>query len=1221
MNNLSFGKGRNTLSGTPLPVIFRIMKITTALMLVFMTCVYGSGKAQKVSLSLRNAKLEDAFKEISKQTKYKFLYNDALVKDAKRVSVQIEQKNLDETLSRLLAGNKMVFKIIDETITINARGDNNIVPENIVVEVQNRISGVVKNMEGTPLAGASISVKGSTLGTTTDGQGAFAIQATNGQTLVIKYIGYIAKEVPVGNQSTISVTLMAESDEIEEVVVTGLGAKIDKRTFTGATSKVNMKDIELGGLPDPSRALEGRVAGVIVQNTTGTFGTAPKIRVRGATSIYGSSKPLWVVDGIIIEDVADVSSDELSSGDALTLISSAVAGLNANDIESFTVLKDGSATSIYGARAMGGVIVVTTKKGTAGRNSASYVGEFTTRAIPSYNNFNIMNSQEQMSFYQSLEQRGWLTMADVAVRSESGVYGKMYELIKSGQIENTPESRNAYLRQAEYRNTDWFDQLFSKTIMQNHSISLSSGTEKAQYYTSISGVFDDGWAKKSDVKRYTGLFNASYNLYDNLKLDLRTNGSYRDQRAPGTLGSSVDRVSMRVKRDFDINPYTYALNTSRTLDPTEFYTRNYAPFNILHELENNYMDVNAADIKFQGELKWKPIKPLELGMLAAARYQQTSQQHYIKDQSNQALAYRWMPTTFIRDANPFLYTNPDNPYAVPESVLPYGGIYNRTDNKMLTKDFRFTAAYDETFNLVHKLYVFAGAESNSVDRNSNWFRGWGLQYDLGEIPFIDYKLFKKSQEEGADYYSIDRRKNGDIMPARNRQVAFYGTANYTYDNRYTLNGTLRYEGTNRLGRTTSSRWMPTWNVSGMWNINEEKFFKELESPVSNLAVKASYSLTADRGPDFVTNSKIIIQSYNPWRPNTADKETGLQISDLENSELTYEKKHELNIGASLGLFQNRIALDFDYYKRKNFDLIGIVNTQGLGGTISKYGNVADMESNGLEFSLAATILKNENFSWVSSFIYTRAKNKITSLENNSRVSDLIEGDGFGLQGYPVRSLFSIPFVRLNSSGLPVFMNADGKETITGVYFQNRDNVDFLKYEGPTEPTDLGSFGNVFTYKNLKLNVFFTYSFGNVIRLDPAYKTDYTDMTATPREFWDAWTVPGDENITNIPVILDNRFIRNNSQYEYAYNAYNYSTETRAKGDFIRLKDISLAYEVPKDIVDRLKMSNLGLRLNVINPWLIYADKRLNGQDPEFVNSGGVALPIARQYTLTLKMGF
>lgn len=1078
---------------------------------------------------------------------------------------------------------------------------------------QTEIRGKVLALDGTPLSGVTISIKGTSVIKSSNSIGEFSVNVSSGNVLVFGYVGYQKKEIVIKNQKTLSVTLVPDQSEIEEVVVTGLGAKIDKRTFTGATSKVEMKNIELGGLPDPSRSLEGRVAGVTVQNQSGTFGTAPKIRVRGATSIYGNSKPLWVVDGVIIEDVADVSSDDLSSGDALTLISSAVAGLNSNDIESFTVLKDGSATSIYGARASGGVIVITTKKGSAGRNTANYVGEFTTRAIPSYSNFNIMNSQEQMAFYQTLEQRGWLSMSDLANRSASGVYGKMYELIKNGTLENTKEARNAYLRKAEYRNTDWFGELFSKTIMQNHSVSLSSGTDRAQYYTSISGVFDDGWSKKSAVNRYTGLFNSSFKLFDNLTLDIRTNGSYRDQEAPGTLGQSVDRVRQEVKRDFDINPYSYALNTSRTLDPTEFYTRNYAPFNIIHELENNYMDLNIAEIKFQGELKWKPIKSLELGILGATRYQQTSQQHYIKDQSNQALAYRSAPNRFIRDKNSFLYTDPSVLYAVPETVLPYGGIYNRTDYKILTKDFRFTAAFDKTFADVHKIYAFAGAESNSVERNNNWFRGWGIQYDLGEAPFVDYKLFKKSQEENADYYDVDN--------TRSRQVAFYGLANYTYNNRYTINGTMRYEGTNRLGRTRSARWLPTWNVAGLWTVSEEDFFKKWETPINNLAFKASYSLTGDRGPSSVTNSKIIIKSYNPWRPSTSDKETGLEISDLENSELTFEKKHEFNLGTNISMFNNRLSIDVDYYTRNQFDLIGIVNTQGLGGVISKFGNVAELKSHGLELSLSGTIIKNDDFSWTSSFIYTKAKNKVTRLENNSRVSDLITGTGFALENYAVRSLFSIPFKRINESGLPVFNYIRGEETITGVYFQSRKDLDFLKYEGSTEPTDQGSFGNIFSYKNFRLNVFLTYSFGNVVRLDPAFRTGYTDLDATPREFSDSWTVPGDENRTNIPVILDSRFYQNDSQYGYAYNAYNYSTERIAKGDFIRLKDISLSYDIPKRIVEKMKMANLGVRFNVINPWLLYADKKLNGQDPEFVNAGGVALPITRQYTFTLRMGF
>lgn len=245
-----------------------------------------------------------------------------------------------------------------------------------------------------------------------------------------------------------------DAEVLQEVVVTGM-QKMDKRLFTGASSKLSADNVKLDGLADISRGLEGRAAGVSVQNVSGTFGTAPKIRVRGATSIYGSSKPLWVVDGVIMEDAVEVSADQLSSGDAETLISSAIAGLNADDIESFQILKDGSATSIYGARAMAGVIVVTTKKGRAGVSKISYTGEFTTRLIPSYNDFNIMNSQEQMGIYKEMKEKGWLNFAETARSAESGVYGKMYQLMNTydpatGQfmMANTEDVINRYLRAA-----------------------------------------------------------------------------------------------------------------------------------------------------------------------------------------------------------------------------------------------------------------------------------------------------------------------------------------------------------------------------------------------------------------------------------------------------------------------------------------------------------------------------------------------------------------------------------------------------------------------------------------------------------------------------------------------------------------------------------------------------------------------------------------------------
>lgn len=381
-----------------------------------------------------------------------------------------------------------------------------------------------------------------------------------------------SQDVPI-KSGTIKVMMKSDSEVLQEVVVTGM-QKMDKRLFTGATKQLNADNVKLDGLPDISRGLEGRAAGVSVQNVSGTFGTAPKIRVRGATSIYGSSKPLWVVDGVILEDAIDVGPDDLSSGDAETLISSAIAGLNSDDIESFQILKDGSATSIYGARAMAGVIVVTTKKGRAGVSKISYTGEFTTRAIPSYKEFNIMNSQEQMGIYKEMEQKGWLNSADLFRTRDTGVYGRMYRLIdeynnSNGQrgLLNTTEARNAYLREAEMRNTDWFDVLFTNAVSQNHSVSITAGTEKSSFYASLSAMLDPGWYKQSKVKRYTANVNTTYNIYKNLSLNLISNASYRQQNAPGTMNSTLDIASGKMSRGFDINPYSYALNTSRTLDP------------------------------------------------------------------------------------------------------------------------------------------------------------------------------------------------------------------------------------------------------------------------------------------------------------------------------------------------------------------------------------------------------------------------------------------------------------------------------------------------------------------------------------------------------------------------------------------------------------------------------------------------------------------------------
>ena len=1096
----------------------------------------------------------------------------------------------------------------------------------VLAQTRIKVTGTVIDQSNEPIIGAIVQVKGvKDKGTATDMNGKFTLLAPKDGTLVVSCIGMKSKEVKVA--PVLKVVLSDNAEMLSEVVVTGMVAT-DKRLFTGAADKLKASDIKLDGMADISRGLEGRSAGVSIQNVSGTFGTAPKIRVRGATSIYGNSKPLWVVDGVIQDNIVDVGADDLSSGDAVTLISSAIAGLNPDDIESFEILKDGSATSIYGAKAMAGVIVITTKKGHSGSSTFSYTGEFTTRLKPSYQTFNIMNSQDQMGIYQELRDKGWLNFATIYRASESGVYGKMYQLSHyynpaTGQfgLYNTPEAQAEYLKQAEYRNTDWFDILFSNSVMMNHSLSMSTGTDKSQSYISLSVMTDPGWMLKSKVSRYTANLNNTYNITKALSFTGIANASYRNQEAPGTLGQSSDAVTGNVSRSFDINPYSYALNTSRTLDPNEYYTRNYAPFNIFNELENNHINLNIVDLKFQGELKYRHSSGLQLSMLGALKYSAVDQAHQIRDNSNQALAYRAMTDATIVQKNDWLYKDPDKPNTLPNTVLPKGGFYNKEGYRMLSYDFRAAATYNTEINDFHIINSYAGAELNSQARTSDWSDGWGMQYENGELPFFDYLAFKRMRERNTNYYGLRNTVH--------RQLAFFGTATYSYKRRYTLTGTMRYEGTNRLGKSRSARWLPTWNIATAWNAHEEDFFRKLQPVLSHLTLKASYSLTADAGPTWVTNSSVVINSFNPWRPSAGVTESGLRIDDLENRALTYEKKHELNVGVDMGFLDNRINLAADWYKRNNFDLIGWISTQGVGGQVNRMGNVATMKSHGVEFTLSTKNIKTPDFTWSTDFIFGYAKTKVTELNTRNRLFSLISGNGFTQVGYPHRGLFSIPFTGLDDQGYPTFEIEDANknkikvnhDNYNEINFQQIDNLGFLHFEGPTDPVITGSFGNIFSYKNWKLNLFITYAGGNKVRLDPVFRSVYNDLDAMPKDFKNRWVVAGDEAKTDVPVIAPRRHVNSYSNLNLGYNAYNYSTARIASGDFVRLKEISLTYTLPKKWLDGVLLKSASIKAQATNLFLLYADKKLNGQDPEFFRSGGVSAPVPKQFTCTVRLGF
>ena len=1095
-----------------------------------------------------------------------------------------------------------------------------------VATAQTKVSGTVVEAENNePIIGAVIKLRGqkSALAVTDiDGNFSFTTSQKN-PSLEVSSIGFVTQTIKAGQN--LVVKMVSDSRSIDEVVVTGM-QKMDKRLFTGATAKVDAEKTKLDGVADVSRALEGRAAGVSVQNVSGTFGTAPKIRVRGATSIYGSSKPLWVIDGVIQEDAVEVSADDLSSGDAKTLISNAISGLSADDIESFQVLKDGSATSIYGARAMAGVVVVTTKRGKAGRSTINYTGEFTYRLKPSYRNYNICNSQEQMGIYKEMAAKGWLEFSALANGSTAGLYGKMYNLIAQYDETNgkyglpyTDAAMNAYLQQAEFRNTDWFDLLFRDNIMQNHSVSISTGSDKANLYASVSAISDPGWTMDSKVERYTANMNATFNLSKQLSVSLLTNNSWRKQKAPGTLNQSTDVVSGSVNRSFDINPYSYAMNTSRTLDPDQIYTRNYAPFNIFDELDNNYIDLGISDMKYQAEVTWKPLLGLEFHAMGAYRTVNSTQKHIILNQSNMAEAYRaGVDDPNKMYSNPYLYQDPDKPNSLPVSVMPVGGISIRDDNTMEQLQFRGTVQYNKIWNDTHIMNLFGGMEANKVNREAEYHATYGVDYESSRNVLLTPEFTKQAKEEGTTLESFSKTWT--------RNLAYFVSGSYSYKGRYTINLTGRYEGSNGLGKSRSSRWLPTWNVSGAWNAHEEawmqRWMEKTNHVLSHAALRLSYSLTADRVPSFVSNARPIFYSDIAWRPQGEQQEQMTYLYQIANSELTYEKKKEFNVGVDLGFFRNRVNLTLDAYWRNNYDLIGIIKTQGVGGMISKYANVATMKSSGFEATLSTRNIQTQDFNWTSDLTFSLATNEITDLESRSNVIDLITGNSSShfRVGYPRSALFSIPFVGLNDEGIPQFINQNGDKVTSDIYFQEYEKLDFLKYEGPTEPTITGGLNNMFTWKNWRLNIFITYSFGNKVRLDPAFSAGYSDMSAMPKEFKNRWVQPGDEKITDIPAIASVRQYYNDSQLGYAYNAYNYSTARVADGGFIRMKDISLTYDMPQRWIHKIGLNTCSLKLDATNLFLIYADKKLNGQDPEFVNSGGVASPMPKQFTFTLRLG-
>ena len=921
--------------------------------------------------------------------------------------------------------------------------------------------------------------------------------------------------------------------------------------------------------------------------------TTTVVSMRQATSVKSVYYPLWVIDGVIYKEDKDFNVADLASPEAKRLIAAALPGLSESDIQSFQVINDASATALYGQRALGGVISVRTSKAGQGTNSFTYQTELTYRAIPSYREFNILNSQDQMAVFNEMANGKSLDNEAVFIASRYGVYGYLYNQIYNyndvtGEygVLNTDAGRAAYLRAAELRNTNWFKELYQHSIRHQHTLTFSTGTQKANYYASLNANLDPGWKRFENSQTYSFNFNADFRPFKGWRFGIRSTASYQKKHRGG-----------------DWRPHKYAPDASRTLDPNAFYVYDYTPFNIKHELQHDTRDEKTANLSLQATIDWQPLTQLRLSALGALRYRDQYGVTDRDEQSNTSQVYRNISKSIIRSNSDYLYKPLDDPTALPQIVMPYGGIRKSQNIIDERYDGQLKAHYNDTFgsNGEHSLSAVGGLEVFEERHLNEWFDAYGVNYNLGYLTTYSPLLFTNLRNKGKQYY--------EIRPTLDRGVSLVGNVDYTLLGRYRVNASYRREGTNQFGRARTIRYIPTWNVGGNWSIDQESFFPKLK-PLSSLSMSLSYGMSGTI--PYVHNALPRLKTLLPFFGDANLIEPGVYIDEPANYDLTYEKMYELNWGLNFGLFDERISAGITLFNRQGRDLIDQVFPQGTGGFVDfLYGNVAQMSAKGIELSLTTQNIRTRDFSWSTSITYSRNTNKVTRLNTSPSVKNLTDEKGAARQGYPLNSLFSIPFYKLDENGHPRFFLPDGADVLpdgrhitspkTGEQVSwtasKPEEIDYLVYSGTRTPTDQGGINNSFSFKNFRLGVYVYYSFGGVKRLPEQFATKYNDHQVMGKEFNRRWLRAGDEERTNVPVIATDAHRQANPYLSNAYTNYNKSDVRVAKTDYVQLRDISLSYTVPKSFVDRLRLSSLSLKLQASNVALLYADKKLNGALP------------------------
>ena len=1163
-----------------------------------------------VNLNYKDASFVEVINEFRKQTGVKFMYNLEKVKNKRCKDLVVKNVPTQQAIDIVLKHFNLAYSMVEGVVVVKEQPEK---PQN-----PRTIKGTVLDENGSALPGVTVLVKGSTIGVSTDVKGNFSITlpGEKDNSLIFSFIGMQTQVIKCTDDKPLKITMKTDASQLEEVTVISTGySSLPRKDMVGAYTTVKAEDIMMPAYNSIDQMLQGKIPGMVVVNSSSRIGSTPKITIRGTSTIFGNTDPLWVVDGIIQPDPLPIDASSAVTEDMKNLIGNQISWLNPSDIETITVLKDASATAIYGSKASNGVIVITTKKGSAERTSIRYSTHFSFRTRPNYGMFNYMNSKERIQFSKEAY--------DAGVRYQSDPLPQIYTYEGLMAMYNKRLiNENDFMKQMEQLetcNTDWFDILCRNSFSHNHNLSISGGSQKVTYNASFGYSSSHGTQKGDDMTQFTSRLNVNTQFTKSLSITFNLSGSFSDKKGygPGVNPQSYANQTSRAipvydengKRVFYKRYYEYQLNRSGQLE--------YG-YNILNEMENSYSKNNSKNFNVSINADWSITDWLKYQFVGSIAYS-----------TNNSESFAGEKTSYIeRNYRGYAYgTEPSGSARFNAALLPFGGelatnVINNTSYNMQHK-----VVFSRTINEIHRLNAMAAMEIRSGENKNNTNTVWGYVPERGEIlvsPTYPTEITPVGGTVPISWGALDKLYQGGWKNTTitNNYVSFFVTFAYSLKDRYVFNANVRSDASNRFGQDANKQFDPTYSFGISWRMAEEEFVKTYLPWLNQLNLRATYgvqgNVVTSISPDLITQYQGILPGYNEYY---------LTISSLPNPLLKWERTKTWNLGLDLQLF-NGISMSLEYYGRRSNAIINQDIAQEYGMNAMKL-NGGRIHNHGLEYSVNITPYQRKDFVWTiginASKNWNRTQNNdIRTKAGKITKSNFLTGssDRFLKKGYPLSAFWSYSFAGLDpETGYPTFNLIDFEEADPDI-----DPTTFLVYSGQKDPYFTGGVNTRARYKSFSLGVNFSVLLGAKKRLPNPYQNFSHGKLPDPfynlsKDLLKRWQKTGDEKHTIYPALytsvedLYNIQLPDGTMSNSIYDMWGQSDAMVVNASFLRCTQISLSWNMPKQICSKFGATNCSISANVNNPFVI-GSSRFNGFDPEL---GDSVMP--KIFSFGLSVGF